>query len=341
MQIKKLISFEVNNIDRWRDPYDTEEYSSRYLRAILKRIQNFAPELLYKLKVLKSHEWDENYILLGIATLNLQMEEELDKILKKLTIKKEWGLPIDWHSGKYKFPRGSLMSTTTSENILFLCDVYEKYPEKLNTKYLKDIGENLLNTLNKVYLNEDEYLFSYTKFDKYKVINSNLLVCAALKKLFEITKNNVFYEEYNKVYNTILKRLPTKGYIPYFIDGGEETADSYHQLFCLRSFFILEETNYKIYEEYFEKNFVVEKGVLFKAHLSYYDLQGLSEGIRYYGITNNESKFLELKNKLSYYYYRDRLIQRFLIKNKFIIKYKSLHSRQGFIRLLCALSYEK
>lgn len=341
MDIKSEIKNELNNKMQWRDPYDTEIFSSRIIRGLMKRSFYYFPELFYKTNVLKAHEWDENYILLGFASYNLDLEDELDQILKFLTSKIQWGLPVRWHSGKHIFPKGELMSTTTSEAILLLCDVKEKYNEKVDNEYLIKVGMNLLDTLNKVEHNELGYVYSYTRFDSYKVINSNLLVCAALKRLYDITNHNIFIEEYENLINVLLNVIPSKGYIPYFIDGDEKSADSYHQLFCMRALYILNENIFKKCEEYFEENFIDQYGVLFKVHQDSYDLQGLSEGIRYYGLTKNYQKFHELKDLLKNYKNNNSYTQKFSLQKNKLKKSNALYSRQGYLRLLCALSYEK
>ncbi|RPF58294.1 hypothetical protein [Abyssicoccus albus] len=341
MDLKEKVKYEILHPENWRDPYDTEKFNNRYVRGVIKRFLNYYPNILYKFKILKSHSWDENYILLGIAALNLQMEEEVDKVLNILTKKKQWGLPIVWHSRKYKFPIDSLMSTTTSECILFLCEVARHYPNKLEKSYLKQVGHNLLNTLNKVYINKTEYIYSYTKYDNYNVINSNLLVAAALRELYKITNESLFFKESKYIEKVIIKQIPKKGFIPYFVSGNEQSADSYHQLFCMRSLYILENNNYENTCEYFEDNFINQHGVLFKVNHNVYDLQGLSESLRYYGITKNTEMFHSMKSLLSNYKKNDNYIQKFKIKNNKLRKYNSLYSRQGYHRLLCALSYEK
>lgn len=288
--------------------------------------------------------------MLGQAALNIGRKDLVLISLEKLGVpnKKYWGLPIDWHSGNYIFSKGMLMSTTTSEGILYLCDVYNTYPDLIEKKYLINCVENLLKSLNKNQIgNTNDYLYSYTPTDKYQVFNSNLLVAAAIGVVGKITDDQDLMNEALKIYTTCEKYIPLEGYIPYSIFGFEKTADSYHQLFSMRAVYYLVEFNLvnsillERIEKYFFGKFLLNGNVVLRTYSNTLDLQPYSEALRYFGVSNSEKKFIELYNTRFSLMKKGRYIQRvWKFESKVKIKSNVCHSRQGYLRLLLALSYK-
>ncbi|MEK3978651.1 hypothetical protein MKY37_06080 [Psychrobacillus sp. FSL K6-2836] len=335
---------------QWLDPYDAEKIKNRYLRGSAKRIALFQPNIFYKFNIFEKNVWDENYIMLGQAALNFDRKDLVITCLEKLDIptKEYWGLPIDWHSGKYIFHKGMLMSTTTSECILFLCEVYNTYPDLIEKKYLMKLAKKILISLNKNIINSgDEYLYSYTPIDKYQVFNSNLLVAAAIGVIGKIVEDCNLIDEAKRIYTTCEKYLPKEGYIPYSIFGSEKTADAYHQLFSMRAVYSLKEYNLvntvllERIESYFFEKFYLNGNVVLRPESNTLDLQPFSEALRYFGISKNLMKFKELYESRFSLMKKDRYIQRvWRYNSKIKIKSNVCHSRQGYLRLLLALSYK-
>lgn len=127
MENRKLIYNRLETLykdkNTWIDPYDSEEYDNRYIRKLMKILLYFIPNELYKLNLVKHHIWPENLELIGKCYLKLgdiSKSEQIYQDLLELSEKKYfWGLPINWKSGEYIFPKGSMMSTTTAEIALF------------------------------------------------------------------------------------------------------------------------------------------------------------------------------------------------------------------------------
>ena len=71
------------------------------------------------------------------------------------------------------------MSTTTAEIALFFIEL-NKRSNVVDPEVLVKIAYNLVDGLNRVYEDDNKLILGYTKYDNYKVNNSNLLVAAAL-----------------------------------------------------------------------------------------------------------------------------------------------------------------
>jgi len=349
----KLISNEIEealkNPEKWIDPYDSEKIKNRYLRGVSKRIALFYPSIFYKLNIFEKNVWDENYILLGQAALNINRKDLVIESLEQLEVsqRKHWGLPIDWHNWGSVYPRGTLMSTTTAECILFLCDVQSKYPELINENYLTDIAANLLNSLNKVDISQSaDYLYSYTPINHTQVFNSNILVASAVGQVGFLYKKEEFIREAKKIIDTCEKYIPIEGFIPYNLHGEETTADSYHQLFSMRGLYylfrngIINRNLLDRTEKYFLESFLIDNLVILRPNSNVLDMQPYSEALRYFGILKDNKKFDELYSAKYNLMKKDRFIQRvWKLKWEINIKSNVCYSRQGYLRLLLALSY--
>lgn len=343
------VKYNMTSPASWLDPYDSEKINNRYLRGVSKRISYFSPSLFYKTNLFEKRIWSENYILLGHAALNLRDKESVEFSLQQLEIYKKnfWGLPINWHSGKYTFPIGTLMSTTTSEAILFFCEVYEVYEDLIDRNFLINSAENLISTLNRNGIDEtSDYLYSYTPMDNYKVFNSNLLVAAAIGTAGKLTGNLGLINEATKIFETCEKYIPAKGYVPYKLGGAENTADSYHQLFSMRAAFYLRKYNIvesdllRRMEKYFFEKFHLNNVVVLRPNSKVLDLQPYSEALRYFGLSNDEKSYEYLYKFRTKLMKKNNYIQRvWRYNSKFPIKSNVCHSRQGYFRLLLALSY--
>lgn len=308
----------------------------------------FVPTPFYKMNLFKNHFWDENYILLGKTALNTNQKDLVVTCLEKLGVpnRHHWGLPIDWHSNSYVFPKGTLMSTTTSEGILFLSQVYENYPDLIDHQYLIDCAEHLIRSLNKVPIEStSDYLYSYTPMDTYQVFNSNLLVAAAIGIVGALTGEEELKKEAELIYHTCNTYIPKEGFIPYYLFGSEETADSYHQLFSMRAVHYLNQylniggDLLDRIEGYFLSKFKNGAYVVLKPFNSTVDLQPFSEALTYFAITKKEKLYKELVDNLSEFKRGNRYVQRIWIYNQgFKIRSRVCYSRQGYLRLLLALS---
>jgi len=346
--LEKEIENELLHHNEWIDPYDAEVLDNRIIRGVSKRVALFVKSPFYKFKIFKRRRWDENYILLGIASLNLNNKENVSKCLHYLKVpeKTSWGLPVDWHTKDYIFPARTIMSTTTAECIHFLLKVHEKHPDLVQKDYLLKLANNLLNSLNKVYINDTEYLFSYTDQDDYQVYNSNLLVASALGCVGKLTKEEQLIAVSKSIVEVCDKYIPKEGYIPYYFQGDEDSSDAYHQLFSMRSITLLKE--YKVINPdtlnrisvYFEKTMLNNGKIKLTRKKEIYDLQPYSEALRFYGIVNDYDIFSQLTENLSFYKNKKGFSQRIWVWNNKVVKSRTCYHRQGLLRLYCGLSYK-
>ncbi len=343
---KRLKELFTNNRE-WIDPYDSEVINNKYLRKVIKILLYFMPELLYKLKIAKKHIWPENYCLIGKCFLLLGDIEgaensflELEEISDK---KYYWGLPIDWKSSKYVFPKGLMMSTTTSEIALFASEL-KKYSKIVNDEILRKIADNLSNNLNVVYEDKENLIYGYTPIDEYRINNSNFLVASALYKIGKLLNEQHFVNIAKKIVNACLEGVSEDGGIPYYMNGNR--YDSYHQIFSLRALYILKELAPK-YDTFYNKAILFLKNHLMDLDGNVYlspqktiiDMQGSAEALNFFKMIDDcktaKKIQAQIENMLKY---KGRYIQRdwqnFLFGPA---KSRTLFTRQGELRLLMAL----
>lgn len=347
------ISYFINERDKWVDPYDSEDINSRYTRAFIRRAGLFFPNAFYKTGILKAHVWPENLVLLGLAALNEEKETLVEAISGELINHQDqqlyWGLPINWHSGKYIFPKNTLMSTTTAETILFFYEVNEKY-NSISKGVMIKAADNLHKKLNRTYLDEDDFLYSYTPLDEYKVYNSNLLVAAALALIGKKYDIQSYLDAAYTIFKVCDKYLPEKGFVPYHFGGTEETADSYHQLFSIRALFYLKnvfpeaQNLYETVFQYFWNGFHDSRHnmINLRPDKKVWDLQPYSEALRVLGLVKDEKGFTQILSSLHMFKNSNGdYIQRIWpLTGKIRIKSKACYSRQGLFRVYAGLSYK-
>lgn len=333
-----------NNKSLWLDPYDSETYRNRYIRKAIKILLDFIPNALYNLKIIERHIWPENLELLGKCFLLLNDVKNAERVYLDLLELSEnkyyWGLPIGWYSSKYVFPPGSMMSTTTAEIALFIVDLSKK-SDIVEDVVLKKIAYNLLDGLSKVFEDEHKLILGYTAYDDYRVNNSNLLVAAALYRIGKIINDNVLINAAAKITNACLDGISDDGGVPYYMNGN--IYDSYHQIFSLRALYYLKEISAG-YESAFNRalSFLEAKlmdkdgNVYLTTKKNRIDMQGTAEALGFYSLLNNIqicNKVLQqidnnLKSKNGEYVQR-----RWIFSHKIKFKSRTLHTRQGEIRL--------
>jgi hypothetical protein len=350
--LREEIEYYIENRDEWIDPYDCEDIDSKYLRAIIKRAGLFIPKFFYKFGILKTHFWPENLVLLGIAALNYNYKDLVEKIINELISFNNkqlyWGLPIDWHSGEYLFPKNTLMSTTTAETILFMYDINKKYSNMIDKEILITAASNLYSKLNRISIQGNEYMYSYTPLDSYKVFNSNLLVAAALATVGNKYNVEQFLESAYLIVKVCEKYLPDKGYVPYHFGGKEITADSYHQLFSIRALYYMSEMFpeaeklFSITLDYFWNEFYdsEKKVIKLKPNREIWDLQPFSEALRVMGLIGDVEGYKKIFSGMDIFKKNNKIIQRVWPLNLNIkIKSNVCYSRQGLFRLYAGISY--
>ncbi len=348
-----LIYSNCNNLyynrNLWKDPYDSEIYTNKYFRKFMKILLYFTSDELYTLKLMNRHIWPENLELLGRCFLLLNDIEKAEQIYYELLdlSKNEyyWGLPIEWKSNEYVFPPGIMMSTTTAEIALFFIDLNKK-SKVVDKEILEKIAYNLLYGLNRVYEDNDKLILGYTKYDKYKVNNSNLLVAAAIYSIGKLNNDNYLVKSALKITNACVEGISDNGGIPYIMNR-DDGYDSYHQVFSLRAFRILKEAS-KIYEEtynkalnFLEKNLMDELGnVYLDINKNSIDMQGSSEALAFYAQINDYDMSSKIYNKIKQELINSKgnfIQRRWKIRNTFNIKAKNLFTRQGELRLYLSL----
>lgn len=337
-----------NNIGDWTDLYDNEEINNRVLRRLTRLLSYFNKRVNYTLHFSERHVWAENYALLGLTFLECNDEEYLYKTIDKLeNISRGdyWGLPVDWHTGHMVIKKNSIMSTTTSEIILFFYEYLKKYGE---IKYKK---EDLLlkpcyamiNTLNKAIDTPEELQFSYSCYPGDPVNNSNLLIAAAFCTVGDYCNDNYLFSIGIKVLSSTLAGLANDGGITYF--KNYDIVDAYHQIFCIRALLYLRtyDDNAKAYLkfaiQYFENTFIDASGVVFvRQDKNMIDLMASSEALRLYKKLGDKEKYdkvyRHIKNDLVQ---NGELVQRIWIRNGKKYRAKTCFVRQGIARFALGL----
>ncbi len=335
------------NTHEWVDPYDSEVINNKYLRKFVKVLLYFIPKPLYKLKLAKKHIWPENYCLMGKAFLMLGDIKNAEKVfgeLEGISEKKYyWGLPINWKSAKYVFPKGLMMSTTTSEVALFLLEL-RKYSEKVTDEILRKIADNLSSNLNVVYEDKEKLIYGYTPIDEYRINNSNFLVASVIYKIGKVLNEQHFVSIATKIVNACLEGVSEDGGIPYYMNGNR--YDSYHQVFSLRALYILKELSPKydmFYNEaiLFLKNHLMDLdgNVYLSPQKTVIDMQGSAEALYFFKMIDDCTTAKKIQAQIDKILkHRGRYIQRDWQKFLFgPTKSRILFTRQGELRLLLAL----
>lgn len=336
--IEKIIHDELYFMDQ----YEFESLNNKSLRKIIRALSFFAPQKCPDIFV-KKHLWAENFVLLGEACMktgNINLLKEIVETLKKISLDcGGWGLPIDWHSGEYVFKKGTLMSTTTSEVILFLCECL-RYPGiNVSKQYITDSLNAMLNTLNRV--GDEGNLYSYTPEDNYIVNNANLLICAAITEVAEKC-DSAMKDKGKTLMDACIKSLNEDGGITYFQNA--DITDGYHQLFCMRSLYIIGRYYreaipwYKKTKDYFERVFLTENNrVLVRTDKEILDLMATTEALRFYNYIDDSTKYEKILEQMimDFQLSNGSICQR-IWKYKSVkpIKSRNVFMRQGIARLL-------
>ncbi len=343
---KRVIAL-YENPQTWIDPYDTEDYSNKFVRRVLKLIMLFAPKILYKSRIVKSHIWSENYELIGQCFMNLgdikRAEQVYFDLLKLTNGDLYWGLPIEWKSGKYSFPPNTMMSTTTSEIALFFVEL-SRVSSVVDNSVLKNIAYNLINSLYKVYEDENKIILGYTPFDEYRVNNANLLVAAALYEIGQVINDSKLINISVKITNACLDGIDLDGGIPYTMNG--HIYDSYHQVFSLRALRILSSISKEVHSayeksiDYLKNDLMSRNGIVYLTpRKKRIDMQGAAEALRFFSMINDKEMIIKIKKQIqaNLTLKNNVLIQRRWKLNKyFSIKSNVLFTRQGELRILLA-----
>jgi len=337
-----------DNASDWTDLYDNEEISNKVLRRMTRFLSYFNEGINYTLHFSKGHVWAENYALLGLTFLECNDEEYIYKTIDKLeTISSGdyWGLPVDWHTGHIVIKKNSIMSTTTSEIILFFYEYLKKYSE---TKYKK---EDLLlkpcyamvNTLNKEIDTPEELQFSYSSYPGVPVNNSNLLIAAAFCTAGDYCNDNYLFSLGLKVLHSTLSCLADDGGITYF--RNYDIVDAYHQIFCIRALLYLQTYDnsakeyLKLAIQYFENAFIDETGVVFvRQERKMIDLMASSEALRLYKKLGDKGKYDKVYRHIKTDLIQNgKFIQRIWIQNGKTYRAKTCFVRQGIARFVLGL----
>lgn len=337
------------NEKTWVDPYDSEEYHNKFIRKLLKRSLYFAPRIFYTFGVLKHKIWPENLGIIGRCFLTLgdvnSAEEVYYQLIDICKDKLYWGLPVDWKSGAYIFPKGAMMSTTTSEIALFFIEL-RKYSDIVKDKDLQKIGSNLLHGLNKVYEDQERLILGYTAADNYRINNSNLLVAAALLEIGKKINDENLIHSSVKIVNACREGISPDGGVPYQMNGSK--YDSYHQLFSIRALYLLKELSEEFDELYrraigFLRTELMDEygNVFLNPRKNTIDMQGSAEALWFFSHVRERSLSKQIRRQID-----DKLrtkggryIQRaWLKKTGRSIQSKTLFTRQGELRLILALA---
>ncbi len=165
-------------------------------------------------------------------------EEILEKInyLAKLLISLQskgysgacWGYNFDWQNRVFYQPKSTPTVVATS----FCADaLFTAYDITLNKSFLETALSScnfILKDLKRSYLNENEFIFSYSPLDTSRVYNASLLGARLLAKAFTYTKNNDFKTIAINAAQTIVNKQNSDGSWIYGEAKVQSWIDSYH-----------------------------------------------------------------------------------------------------------------
>jgi len=337
-----------NNTSNWTDLYDNEDIDNKVLRKMTRLLSYFDERANYRLHLSKRHLWAENYNLLGLTFLECNDEEYLCKAIDKLreiSTGSYWGLPVNWHTGPIVIEKDSIMSTTTSEIILFFYEYLKRFGEiKYNKEeLLLKPCYTMIDVLNKAIDTPEVLQFSYSCYPGDPVNNSNLLIAAALCTTGDYCNDSFLFKTGIKVLYSTLADLGNDGGITYF--KKYDIVDAYHQAFCIRALLYLQKYDdsansyLELAMKYFEHNFVDECGVVYvRQERDMIDLMASSEALRLYkafgNYENYDKVYRHIRNDLMV---DGKLVQRMWIKHGIKYRARTCFVRQGIARFTLGL----
>lgn len=323
-----------------KDRYDFESINRELIKRIVKKFN--LSGVAYVTGLMKSYCWPENIRMICETAMSLSLDEDFEKffgILKQQSCENGgWGLPVVWHSGKYVFPEKTMMSTTTAE----IADCYYKWYTvgKCSLEEHRNTIQCLRNNLQTSYSDDDMLILSYTPCDKYKVINSNLLVASALSK----DVDDRYDKDVLKILHGVKNAVGSTGKFTYFYDGGR--VDSYHQAFCIRALYDMRE-KYKVANQMFEEGlkYLIEdlmdsKGrVYLTPEKNMIDLHGVADTLVLFKIINDNYMYKKVFEAGMDALYKNDVLFQYAngAKEKKLKAFCPAFGRQGYLRMMLAI----
>lgn len=278
--LDKLISFiEKENYQGW-DPYDGLNSSlfqsiplinkNRFCRLAWIQLFKRSPINLRKITGVKK-EYNTKGLALFLSgycrmyqvSPNKELLEKINSLSQLLLqLKSEgwsgycWGYNFDWQARAFFQPKHTptvVASTYVASSLL------EAYAITKNEQYLNVViscCDFILKDLNRNYVSDGDFCFSYSPLDKSIVYNATLLGSKLLSKVYALTGNELYKEEAKKSVNFCVKNQQANGAWAYGQQSFHYWIDNFHTGFNLECLQVYQNcTKDKSYDEAIKKGF--------------------------------------------------------------------------------------
>jgi len=193
-----------------------------------------------------------------------------------------WGYDFDWQSKAFYLPRNTPTVVATS----FATEALIKaYTITKNVDYLEaalSTSKFVLNDLNKIFINDREFMFSYSPLDSRAVYNASLLGTKILSLLFHYERLDVYRDAAFMSAKAVCRYQNDDGSFPHSHQVNNKWRDSFHTAYKLESLY-----TYKIFCEDSEFDLNIENGLEYwlknffdhESGIPYYYDRGMSKGL--------------------------------------------------------------
>ena len=340
--LKKLENWFDKNGTKGYDPYDVKGYNSYTLQLwedfkllnwhqIISRLflldfaDSYFPIITRKFLFVKKKEHPTVHgLLLSSHCLLYEVnrdEKDLEKAKKhadwliqnQIQDKKyiSWGTPFNWKSGEKIFGSNTSLSVVNAWCGEGFHRLYSITKEDKYLDVLQSIGNNIVEEIGYIRLNENEICFSYSSDKKDYILNANLFAAEFILRTAKLIDNSHWIELANQATSYVLRNIKKEGYLNYFGDEQNQPTenDVYHSGYEIRMLYRIAELSSRDdvkkaaekYLSYFVDSYFDSNGIKFKkSHKLPIDITGCAEAITTLSLHANEQGKKELHQLMNF-----------------------------------------
>lgn len=144
-----------------------------------------------------------------------------------------WGYNFDWESKAFFLPKYTPTIVVSSFVANSLLDAYEVTKDEKLLKAARSTCDFILKDLNRSFEKNDNFIFSYSKFDNSSVLNASLLGSRLLARMYSFTSETKLYTEARKSVAYVCDCQNQDGSWPYGKLPFHKWIDNFHTGFNL------------------------------------------------------------------------------------------------------------
>ena len=164
-----------------------------------------------------------------------QISKQLIEVSLETTNGIAWGYPFDWQSRAFYAPRNTPTIVPTVFAANGLLDLFEQTQDPKLFDLVSEVGEFILNDLNRPIENETEVCFSYTPIDNSVILNASLLAAELLARLDALESTETRRNFVQRAVSLVLESQKKDGSWSYGPKLRHRWIDNFHTAFILVS----------------------------------------------------------------------------------------------------------